>query len=68
MYNLVVIGQGGSARYMNSAVSTDGEDSYYNIGQSTRGLEVGDLRQFLASHSLNDYVKLFKVSRKNPID
>ncbi|KAL5006557.1 hypothetical protein ScPMuIL_015363 [Solemya velum] len=58
----VTIRPGGDvgAVYVNSAVSTNDDNNYYNMSSVPRGVLIDDLKEFIASRSTTDFTKLFK--------
>ncbi|KAL5021290.1 hypothetical protein ScPMuIL_000445 [Solemya velum] len=48
------------AVYMNSAVSTNDDNNYYNMSSVPRGVLIDDLKEFIASRNTTDFTKLFK--------
>ncbi|KAL5021931.1 hypothetical protein ScPMuIL_001086 [Solemya velum] len=58
----VTVRPGGNvdAVYVNSAVSTNDDNNYYNISSVPRGVLIDDLKEFIASRNTTDFTKLFK--------
>ncbi|KAL5022721.1 hypothetical protein ScPMuIL_001876 [Solemya velum] len=52
--------------YANTAVPSKEEENYYNISSSPRGILVGDLKQYIATHSSDDYVNVFEAILSGP--